>query len=806
MSTVEEITHGIPAQLTMADDCHDVTELFALASKELKVGQLVHTRDFNLFESMSALELMDPKMDSGLLATGAAPLSVAERVRRKAIPLAFPSARDVLATVDELFRAEAAWIHGQPLPQTLLSCVYMHRDALAALLHTLLPDATSHTETEKMEARVARQLCALGGTTRDSLLLVMVAMAVFTVRTCSHVREMVVCADIYEEEDFSPGTSTALDALDVHKWSAPALELVLMHAIQRMEALLAQEKARAAAKKSTKKKGAKAKPFVIANADADGQEAGETATKLEGLDANAKVSALLCEALLRRLQLRRVLHLVYSEVGLAEEAVDLATARTGLHTALDLLKQFASEPLEFDAECFSGKPLGFDKSLSKLLTSGSPPREIKPTPMDEAVAIYHKFVSDLVVACSPGEWTMMEHVRIFLSEFSRRKADIVARSLVLLLLYCEKKIYGKHGFMDWMTEEMAMNGVPSVLLSTQEGVQYSARCIETVYESLKVYLHNRSRQRARIEYLLEEWSVLQLEAAAVDERFMAEMNIPKAAYPRYFTAWSLEQVNVLMIHYVLLGFELELYAPGEYSTIYWYLDYLCGSRIQNLNFTWSFLERMKELMKDHPQRRGGTSAAAVVDAAQPRFTREIAYTEMLRSMMRAYFQLFAALEREELVPTAAPVYGAKAIRFQHRFAAFQSLHFPAVLSYDDHLKNSDFAQYTVDLIHKSAEECFKVARVHGDDLRAATSDTAAEPRMEAVQDVVHVAITNVIHMARREQEQAQQKGSRRGAARATTTTNGTPATTAATGGSVSFDFSMHPHYPVLVFGGGGERR
>lgn len=73
---------------------------------------------------------------------------------------------------------------------------------------------------------------------------------------------------------------------------------------------------------------------------------------------------------------------------------------------------------------------------------------------------------------------------------------------------------------------MVMNGVPLVLLSTQEGVLFSSRSIETLYESLKVYLLHRSRQRSRIEYLLEEWSALQAEAVAVDEKFITEMSIP----------------------------------------------------------------------------------------------------------------------------------------------------------------------------------------------------------------------------------------------------------------------------------------
>lgn len=47
--------------------------------------------------------------------------------------------------------------------------------------------------------------------------------------------------------------------------------------------------------------------------------------------------------------------------------------------------------------------------------------------------------------------------------------------------------------------------------------------------------------------------------------------LKKAAYPRYFTAWSLEEVVLLMIQYIVLGLELDLYAPSEYGTVYWYV-------------------------------------------------------------------------------------------------------------------------------------------------------------------------------------------------------------------------------------------
>jgi hypothetical protein len=53
--------------------------------------------------------------------------------------------------------------------------------------------------------------------------------------------------------------------------------------------------------------------------------------------------------------------------------------------------------------------------------------------------------------------------------------------------------------------------------------------------------------------------------------------LQKAAYPRYFTAWSLEEVVLLMIQYIVLGLELDLYAPSEYGTVYW-CDVACLAR------------------------------------------------------------------------------------------------------------------------------------------------------------------------------------------------------------------------------------
>ncbi|CAI5744250.1 unnamed protein product [Peronospora destructor] len=767
----------------------DVTQLMSAAAKELKVGQLMHEDDFKLFDSMSALELMDPKMDSGMLINGAPLQSISARLESGTIPLEFLSARDVLATLDELFCCETGWLNGLPLAQSLLTSVYLHRDVLNALFAQLVTPLESLIADDVDVRKIVKD--NVGKSAKDSLRLVMCAVVLATLKTADLIRDAVLRADIYEEEDFSPGNG--FNAGVLAPISVETLNTMFQVTQERLEVLLAQHKA-ASSKKSSKKKLSK-------KTNGEGSNSTDTASAFgyELLCSNARVSALMCEAFIRRVRLRRELFAAYACLGLADGALDLQRVRKCFERAYELVEGMSTERLELDPECFTGKSIGFDPSISRLLLSGSPPRDIKVPLIDEALEQMKKVLEEMMNGCSPPDWNCMEDLRIFLVDFSRQQPTIIVRSYVL------------------------------------EGVLYLSRCIETVYESLKVFLHNRSRQRARIEGLLDEWSILQAEATAVDDRFTTEMNIPKAAYPRYFTAWSLEESVQLMVQFVVLGLELELYAPSELGTVYWYLDYLEGSRLQNLNVTWTFVQKMKEVM---PQRRrppameqlkeetvtlspppaaiGKSSKRSKtkhkkhhngiattisesldptgrpIDTTKARFLREIKYTELLRSLMRAYFQLFNALEREGLVEVKPPMYSTFTIRFQHRFAAFQKLHYPAALTYEDFNQTSDFSSYELELIYKSAEECFKTAQAHAEALLSneegvntiVTTNGEGLVRDFELQSLLKVSISNCVRLAQRSQNAGGSKMKK-------------PLRDVKT--QMEFDFSIHPHFPVMVF-------
>ncbi|CCF40968.1 hypothetical protein CH063_02480 [Colletotrichum higginsianum] len=96
----------------------DITSKFTTAAGTLSPGELVKDGFFTLFESVGALEIMDPKMDSGCLEAEDS-LDVDYDVSRPLLP------EEVLGIIDQLLCHEMSWHVGYPLSQTVLTSVYV---------------------------------------------------------------------------------------------------------------------------------------------------------------------------------------------------------------------------------------------------------------------------------------------------------------------------------------------------------------------------------------------------------------------------------------------------------------------------------------------------------------------------------------------------------------------------------------------------------------------------------------------------------------------------------------------------------
>ncbi|RYP11545.1 hypothetical protein DL765_007734 [Monosporascus sp. GIB2] len=143
----------------------EITDKFASAVKKLEPGELVKDEHFTLFEAVSALEIMDPKMDSGFLADGES-LDEEYDVSRDLLP------EEILGIIDQLLCLE-----------TLLTSVYVE-----AILNP--------TPTNIIEADFARDPELHDK--QPKLLFILRAYCVGLLKACHLVNELVKAEHYYE--------------------------------------------------------------------------------------------------------------------------------------------------------------------------------------------------------------------------------------------------------------------------------------------------------------------------------------------------------------------------------------------------------------------------------------------------------------------------------------------------------------------------------------------------------------------------------------------------------------------------------
>lgn len=160
----------------------DVTKEFLEASGKLNVGQLVQDPDFTLFQAVGALEIMDPKMDSGLLEP--------EYERFYAWAPRLPE--EIIGIMDHLLCNEMAWHLGSALSQTLFANLYI--DKLLSSSPMKLEQATFGTPPREPTPG------------QEIVLHVLQPYCLALIKCCGYMAKQVPSEHIYEEEDFVPQT------------------------------------------------------------------------------------------------------------------------------------------------------------------------------------------------------------------------------------------------------------------------------------------------------------------------------------------------------------------------------------------------------------------------------------------------------------------------------------------------------------------------------------------------------------------------------------------------------------------------
>jgi len=626
----------------MVDITH-LVEQCAAASLHHSNPILCNEASFSLHDSMAALELMDRKMDccelpvsvvnpqkykkkddeivnivdidnefivpprpipTGLnttAATGLPPLPWTELTVRDAADIGL----EILTRLESL-------LSGASVAESTYTCLYAHNAVLRDMKARVVGGGggsssssgssssrtTTTTTKEETNSNVTERLGGIDLASRnnndDLPQFLVYAQTLALVEISDVVRSIVLHADIYEEEDFSVNTFGLQFFPDA---DGPETMKTLEQALDRLD-------------------------------EYQSGAAGAGAAADEADDDTVSILTLIITFQLKLLQtctsLAKLSAAPARQVTMAAQAI----VRSGvadlerLQALLLNIEQVSSSSNDDDNN--NKNPLltkCFDPYVYRPLVGSSPVRKV-------AFHAPHESVPILIQIFLEIDWavcdlllfgTTMVRIRRLLHRISVSSVNILSRSLIVLNLYFDDKLLGQHTLGILIGNEMIrMMGLPHVLLESKYGKAFLNRLAKPMYDTLKLLVLNRNRQRTYMEAIMfHDWSALQQEAHVVDMNHRQEellRDAAAAAVPPYFTQYALYTMVWLMDHHVALGIELRLYCgQHDLAVAYWYRDFLLSSLLNTLSSIRGAKKLSQQLDQRHQQQQNGSNKSADED-------------------------------------------------------------------------------------------------------------------------------------------------------------------------------------------------
>lgn len=284
----------------------------------------------------------------------------------------------------------------------------------------------------------------------------------------------------------------------------------------------------------------------------------------------------------------------------------------------------------------------------------------------------------------------------------------------------------------------------STLLNNPQAKEYVDnflnRCVRPFSNLIQLCGHNRARQRDKLAHLLEDFSTLQDEAERVDvflHNLLLKSDLQRA-HLACFGTWVLYHTLRIMIMFLLSGFELELYSAHEYPYIFWYLyEFLYGWLISSLTRADSFLAEQElaiagvEGGKNRSQRR----IKLKKKRSRP-YAREITLIQALQSMCGGYYKAVLGFKLDGKLRLPHPEFDCERVRYEHRFAPFNGLMTPPVV------QHSEYRDMSAVLLQSGSTSLYLAGCKNFHQARAFL-DSISSPDAE-IQDLLRVAKTNFV--------------------------------------------------------------
>ena len=606
----------------------DITDSFSEAASLLSPGELVKGWNFSLLDAMSAVELLDPKMDASMhcVSFRQYPRSVGEAVAKGLLQLEGHTHSQLIGIFDEVLARLATWLNGYTLAQTVFSCLYL-------------------LETDRPGSPFLR------------------SFSMGVVKTVDYMREFICRGGVYSEDD-QQGMCFGFNML------GSVSDVSVAAALRDSE-----ERASTAARLS---------------GQADRQREGGGEKTVSGETEAIRAVGVRIRFLRNLFGLMSVLK---------KRPVSVEQSILGhLSQCLSLLPDITtSVPLGEKLDPRDPLKLGFHPLINHNLLPPSY-RHCSVMSRGEGLALLWTTLSQIETVLGFGRLDSLRSLKETVREFCSHPVvpNVLARSvMVLISIQSDRtKLFNSPSLEDMLKKDThEFSNPPSLnprspLFTSGQGKElterFFGRAVHPMSELLRLYCQPRARQHEKTERVLDFLADLQHETQRIDQlqNEVALKVDPGRQHLACYASWVLYHTLCLMIDYVVVGFEFDLYSPFEMHYVYWYLEYLYGW----LHTSWKTADKLNA-----DQLAGGAGGKANKKKGRKqrketveRKEREVAVIHVKRLMCVGMMRAFEALILEGKVHIPRFEHGSQELCFQHRFAAFACIVTPHLLTFEDY--------------------------------------------------------------------------------------------------------------------------
>ena len=620
------------------DDWVDITASFRILSTALSPGELIHDSRFTLVDSMTAVEFMDPRMDLYVRSkwTKHGPIDIKESLDNL-VELETFRDEDVIGITDELVSLVATWLDGHTLAQTVFTCIYLHE--ISKVQHTLL---------------------------RNVLISVLTCVEL--------IRKNLFRAMVCVEDDHQCLT----------------LGLDIDRQLKGSDAAILQLKEKEDSLQHRLKKASHSNKHP--NED-----------EVTSVEPNLQHQ----KALLARIRMLRLLVQLLRGLGEDKGKETYPAHKEWMVHCIEGCREMR-ETLSLGtlwADNEQRLHFGFHDAINNLILPPSP-RQVTRLTRKEGADYMLQCLLGLQEALKIRELSGLKEIQTSVMALctSAESSNVMVRSFlknILHDLFLSKK--DGHCFLEVLIrQDIRHFSSPSSLNpKTPLGSLPKARelvdkllpmLVDPVCDSILLYCDHRSRHQERITCCLNLLGDLQQEVEATDHLLhqLILKTDPQREHVKLYSLWVLRLILVLMIDFINVGIEFNLYTLGETHYALWYLDYLYGCLCRILKGAKQSTEKELNLVS----KSGKQKAKMKKNTHHKDLEKEILFATVKKVMCSALMRAIEAAAADQKLPAIAARFSKEELRYRHRFSAFVVVSTPRLRMHSEYIHELSISAYS----------------------------------------------------------------------------------------------------------------